>query len=762
MSNQHDGNDNRYLRLCARHLLSATFGLGLAAAGIVSAQGAMLATYPDEATLRAALGPGVVTVRETFDGFTSGTALVTQVPGVRFSSPNSLLSGYVAIQAFGTPASVSSPNILFGGFAEGQPVQQVMVLEFPAPATAVAFQFTGQFPVATDVLLSFEFKDGSTATRQIVDLDGNNRPAEFFGATSDTPIVRLTLTSGDESGGLFQEYGGIDDLLIAIQDINPPICTGVPVYVAGVLGINGSGRDNRVGDTGIGSIALAPGSTNLAIAVDPAFSPGDPTATFRVTQTDLGQDAVGSVLVGDGVGGTCSLCVNFKHVPEGPTFAEVLCCADGIVFQVSNPDMTQAGTAVCSASPFSDLEPAPPAGYEPSPAADPWPCQVLTLESPIEGLTEMVYKKDGTFDPRLRILYSHSPDGGASFPPFSDVTQLVEEIATVVPDPTRLTGRSQWSVVKVACAIQAEICNGLDDDGDDLIDEGLPVEDFTVDFDEDGYFQCPPFGLAADCNDQIAAINPDPATAERCNGMDDDCDGLIDEGNPEGGTACSLAALQGVCATGQTVCEEAVLVCTQSVFPSTETCDGLDNDCDGSTDEDFPGLGTSCQAGVGACHATGTIVCDGGGGTICNAVPGTPVMEVACDGADNDCDGSTDEAYVFNGYLDPVNNDGTSIFKSTSTIPLKFQLRNCAAQLVAATATPTLEVLFYRDGMVGTVLENVGSSGKANDGNLYRYDAKARHYIYNLSAKTLGPEKTWIVRTRLDDGTTHDVIISVK
>ena len=60
------------------------------------------------------------------------------------------------------------------------------------------------------------------------------------------------------------------------------------------------------------------------------------------------------------------------------------------------------------------------------------------------------------------------------------------------------------------------------------------------------------------------------------------------------------------------------------------------------------------------------------------------------------------------------------------------------------------------------MLENVGSSGKANDGNLYRYDAKARHYIYNLSARTLGPEKSWIVRTRLDDATTHDVIISIK
>jgi hypothetical protein len=749
---------NRHIR-SSLHWLTVPLCAAFAAA--VPARGAVLTAYPDEAALRAALGPADVMVQENFDDFPPGTPLAIQVPGVRFSSPNAALPGYVPIQAFKTPAAMSPENILYGGFAEGQPVQQVIVLEFPAPATAVAFQFTGQFPVATDVLIRFDFKDGSSTTSTIVDVDGNNRPAEFFGVTSDSPILRLTLSSGDEAGGLFSEYGGIDDLLIALQDVNPPTCTGRPVYVEGVLGINGTGRDDRIGDTGIASIALAPGSANLSLVVDPDFTSGDPTASFRVTQSSVELDAEGSVLVGDGAGGTCSLCVNFKYVPEGPTYAEVLCCADGIVFQVSNPAMTPSGTAVCSASDFSDLEPAPPAGYEPSPGSDPWPCRILTIESPIAGLTDMVYKKDGTFDPRLRLLYSRSPDDGVTFPPFTDVTESVEEIATVIPDPTRLGGKTQWSVVKVACAIQAEVCNGLDDDGDAQVDEGLPVADHSIDFDQDGYFQCPPVGLAADCNDQIAAINP--AAGERCNGMDDDCDGGIDEGNPEGGTACPLSELEGVCATGATVCENSLLVCTQTVFPSAETCNGLDDDCDGATDEDFADLGGACSAGVGACAAGGTIVCNGAGnGTTCSATPGTPAMEVACDGADNDCDGAVDEAYVFNGYLDPVNNDGTSIFKSSSTIPLKFQLQTCSGQSVAATATPTLEVLFHRDGIVGTILESVSSSGKANDGNLYRYDSKAKHYIYNLSAKSLGPEKSWIVRTRLDDGTTHDVIISVK
>ena len=231
MSKRHSAQSSDYLNVA--------LGVVLTIGAAVPARGAVLTEYPDEATLRAPLGPGVVRLRETFDGFASGTALVSQVPGVRFSSPNSALSGYVAIQAFATPASVSSPNILFGGFVEEQPVRQIMVLEFPAPAIAVAFQFTGQFPVATDVLLTFDFKGGSTTTRRIVDLDGNNRPAEFFGVTSDTPILRLTLTSGDEAGGLFSEYGGSDDL--AVRDPGPePAALHRP---AGVRG--GCPRDRR-------------------------------------------------------------------------------------------------------------------------------------------------------------------------------------------------------------------------------------------------------------------------------------------------------------------------------------------------------------------------------------------------------------------------------------------------------------------------------------------------------------------------------------
>jgi hypothetical protein len=73
-----------------------------------------------------------------------------------------------------------------------------------------------------------------------------------------------------------------------------------------------------------------------------------------------------------------------------------------------------------------------------------------------------------------------------------------------------------------------------------------------------------------------------------------------------------------------------------------ELCDGADNDCDGQTDESDPRIGQACSTGrPGAC-AAGTFRCETGS-LVCEG--GSPSAEV-CDGADNDCDGATDEILV--------------------------------------------------------------------------------------------------------------------
>ena len=77
---------------------------------------------------------------------------------------------------------------------------------------------------------------------------------------------------------------------------------------------------------------------------------------------------------------------------------------------------------------------------------------------------------------------------------------------------------------------------------------------------------------------------------ERCNAFDDDCDGNVDEGLGLG-TSCSAQSENGCTATGILTCDlsSEQLVCdAASAAPTAETCDGLDNDCDGIPDEDFP------------------------------------------------------------------------------------------------------------------------------------------------------------------------------
>ena len=73
------------------------------------------------------------------------------------------------------------------------------------------------------------------------------------------------------------------------------------------------------------------------------------------------------------------------------------------------------------------------------------------------------------------------------------------------------------------------------------------------------------------------------------------------------------------------------------------TCDGIDDDCDGAVDEEYPSLPTTC--GVGECISTGATSCEAGQ-VVDSCTPLTPSPDSTCDGVDDDCDGTADEHYV--------------------------------------------------------------------------------------------------------------------
>ncbi|HEY3354847.1 MAG TPA: putative metal-binding motif-containing protein, partial [Polyangia bacterium] len=180
--------------------------------------------------------------------------------------------------------------------------------------------------------------------------------------------------------------------------------------------------------------------------------------------------------------------------------------------------------------------------------------------------------------------------------------------------------------VPAACTPPAEVCNGVDDDCDGVADNGFACVrgaagiPCTTTCGSTGTGTC-----TASCTVPAPAACTPPA--EVCNGVDDDCDGVIDNGNNACNGACALAAQPGAPCDSPDDLDD----CADDVY----VCDGRNAVRCAKAGVDADGDGYS--AGPGACHYD----CDD---TRADVYPGAPE---ACNGRDDNCDGQIDEGTGF-------------------------------------------------------------------------------------------------------------------